>query len=469
MANIYENFLRLVGFEEDEMSRYVPDWRKASEKFGLTEEDIKFATEEFIPANYDIELKGVRKLIGAYIKETIELAKSSEYKQKGAKIVYGILLAITHYYSALKLAAPDKIYVCFPDILLVTVLQCFFHKINPYLEGAEQAGIPYGCRHCALNKSRYIARKWGLIPPPDISWIWGFTCDEGPKTDEFIRIYCDPEWKTYISRLPHDQALGTVEDEIDERVEYLAAQMRDGFNYVQKEVGVKVSDKILKKTVDDYQRYLGKLDKLYQLMSSDPQPLSGQEGQFFAEALIRPFNIGQEPLEEALDIVLEEVNERVTNRRGILPSGSPKLMANFVPIYLPWVVKMFEQNRVGLTYLEGFMPSKKQLQPPRFEDPFMAVAETWLKQSYTVNPGYEAEMMVEKINARGVDGFVFGFFDFDRWLGSDHKLLSKMVREKSEVPVFYIEGDLFEDRDYSPEALRTRIESICEIVKMQKS
>jgi benzoyl-CoA reductase/2-hydroxyglutaryl-CoA dehydratase subunit BcrC/BadD/HgdB len=245
--------------------------------------------------------------------------------------------------------------------------------------------------------------------------------------------------------------------------------MRDGFNYVQKEVGVKVSDKILKKTVDDYQRYLGKLDKLYQLMSSDPQPLSGQEGQFFAEALIRPFNIGQEPLEEALDIVLEEVNERVTNRRGILPSGSPKLMANFVPIYLPWVVKMFEQNRVGLTYLEGFMPSKKQLQPPRFEDPFMAVAETWLKQSYTVNPGYEAEMMVEKINARGVDGFVFGFFDFDRWLGSDHKLLSKMVREKSEVPVFYIEGDLFEDRDYSPEALRTRIESICEIVKMQKS
>ena len=99
MANTYEKFLRLVGFEEDEMARYVPEWRKASEKFGLTEEDIRFATEEFIPTNYDIELKGVRKLIGAYIKETIELAKSSEYKQKGVKIVYGILLAITHIFS----------------------------------------------------------------------------------------------------------------------------------------------------------------------------------------------------------------------------------------------------------------------------------------------------------------------------------------------------------------------------------
>ena len=469
MANTYENFLRLMGFEEDEMSKYVPEWRKASEKIGLTEEDIEFATKEFLPANYDMELKGVRKLLGCYIKETIELAKANEYKQKGVKVLYGILLAITHYYAALKMAAPDKIYVSFPDILLVTTLQCFFHKLNPYLEEAEKAGIPYGCRHCALNKTRYVGRKSGLLPPPDVSWIWGFTCDEGPKTDEFIRLYLDPEWKTYISRLPHDATLGTVEDEDDERVAYLAAQMRDGFEFTQKGLGVTVKEETLKKVIDDFQRYLNKLDVLYQLMGSDPQPLSGQEGQFFAETLIRPFNIGQEPLEEALDIVIDEIKERVAKKQGILPPGAPKLMSNFVPIYIPWLVKTFEQNGVGLTYLEGFMPSKKQLQPPRFEDPFMAVAETWLKQSYAVNPGYKADLMAEKINARGVDGMVFGFFDFDRWLGSDHKLLSKMVREKANVPVFYIEGDLFDDRDYSPEALRTRIESICEIVKMRKA
>jgi hypothetical protein len=31
-----------------------------------------------------------------------------------------------------------------------------------------------------------------------------------------------------------------------------------------------------------------------------------------------------------------------------------------------------------------------------------------------------------------------------------------------------MEADFWEDRDYSPEALRTRIESICQIVKMKK-
>ena len=45
---------------------------------------------------------------------------------------------------------------------------------------------------------------------------------------------------------------------------------------------------------------------------------------------------------------------------------------------------------------------------------------------------------------------------------------NRLVEEKTKLPVFYIEGDLWEDRDYSPEALRTRIESIAEIVKMRK-
>jgi hypothetical protein len=64
---------------------------------------------------------------------------------------------------------------------------------------------------------------------------------------------------------------------------------------------------------------------------------------------------------------------------------------------------------------------------------------------------------------------LFGFFDFDRWLGSDDRLLATMVEEKTGIPSFYVEGDFWEDRDYSQEALRTRIESICEILKMRKA
>lgn len=30
--DVYEDFLRLTGFEEEEMPEYLPEWRKASER-----------------------------------------------------------------------------------------------------------------------------------------------------------------------------------------------------------------------------------------------------------------------------------------------------------------------------------------------------------------------------------------------------------------------------------------------------
>ena len=470
MANdTYEEFLRLVGFEEPEIVEFLPEWRRASEKLGLNEADIEFATKEWIPAHFEVKLKGARKLLGCLIKEAVDLTKANEYKKSGVKIVYGIMPAILHYYYALKLTAPDKVYVSFPDLFLTIILNGLFHKLNPYLEEAERAGIAYGCRHCALNKTRYAARRLGVIPSPDISWIWGFVCDEGPKTDEFIRMYHDPEWKTYITRIPHDQPLGTVEDEVTSRVEYLASQMRDGFESVQKEIGVTVTDEKIKEVIGIWRRYQAKLTELNRLMASDPLPLGGVTGYLFSEPLSMPFNTGLEGIESALDIMIEEIKQRVANKEGILPKGAPKLMVHVMPRAVPWIAKMFEQNGVGLTFGEVSLATKKQLMPSRFDDPYLAAAETWLKRSSTINLGYKAQIICDKLETYGIDGMVFGFFDFDRWLGSDHRLLARIVQEKTKLPVFYIEGDLWEDRDYSPEALRTRIESIAEIVKMRKA
>ena len=426
------------------MARYLPEWRKASEKLGLTEEDVRFAVQERLPEHFALELEGIRKLLGCFVKETIDLTKANEYKRKGTKIVYGILPAVLHFYYALKLTAP-------------------------FLEEAEKAGIPYGCRHCALNKTRYAARRLGIIPSPDINWIWGFVCDEGPKTDEFIRLYHDPEWKTYVTRLPHDQPMGTVEDEVIERVEYLAAQMKDGFESVQKEIGVKVSEETIRKVIEFWQRYAAKVSELGRLMSADPQPLGAVSGRFFWEGLFTPLNTGIESMEEALDITLKEVKQRVRNKTGILPQGAPKLLIYSIHPSVPWVARMFEENGVGIPLSEFFILTEKQLKPPSFDDPYMAAAEGWLRTSGMVNPGYQAEQICEKIVTHKFDGMVFGLMDFDRWLGSSHRLLGRMVEEKTQLPVFYIEGDNWEDRDYSPEALRTRIESICEIMKIRKA
>ena len=184
--NIYEEFLELCAFEPEEIPEILPQWIKAANLFGLTEEDIRFATEEWIPAHWDIQYKGIRKMIGAWIRELIELSKAQEYKEKGAKIIYGIIPAIITSYRAMKYSAGDQVFVTFPDALLVTALNSFFHKANPYLECAEEHGFTYGCRHCALINQ--IAARWkNVIPSPDVIWSWGFNPVMRTETDEYIQ------------------------------------------------------------------------------------------------------------------------------------------------------------------------------------------------------------------------------------------------------------------------------------------
>ena len=99
----------------------------------------------------------------------------------------------------------------------------------------------------------------------------------------------------------------------------------------------------------------------------------------------------------------------------------------------------------------------------------MASAESWLKCSVTVNAGYKADQIIERLLKFNFDGILLGFFDFDRWLVSDNLLLARMIENKTDIPVFYVEGYFWEDRDYSMESLSLRVESICDILKMRKA
>ena len=468
--DIHEDFLKLVGFEGDEIPKFLPEWRLAAEKLGLTEEDVRFATEEWIPQNFLINLRGVRKAIGAKIREVVDLTKTNEYKKKGVKIVYGIIPAILTPYYALKEIGKDQVFVDFPDIILVSALQGFFHKISPYLEIAEtEGGITYGCRHCGLNKTRMAARMKGVIASPDIIWSWGFNCDEGPKIDEYINLYCDPNWNHEVTRIPHDTHFGEADDENIERVEFLAHQLKYSLEQIEKATGIKITPESLSKAVKVWEKFAFKVGMLHSLAwSADPPVLDGVTPNLIAEPLSYPWNTGLGYMEEALDILTKEVREMIQKGEGILPKGSPKIGSYFISYVNPWMDTLLRENGVASSVSLCLTVSKKQLQPSPYEDPYMAMARQWLLMPFGMNMGNEVERTVEMVEAYKPDAMIMGFFDFDRWLGAHQKMMAKLVEERTKVPHFYLESDFWEDRDYSPEALRTRIESICQVVKMRK-
>lgn len=464
---VYEKFLDVVAIDGEEREKILPEWIKACEVMGLTEEDVRYAAEEWIPKTQQIEYMGVRKILGAMTRECIDHTKLNEYKANGVKLVYGVLPSQTTTYAAIKAAGGDKVFVSFPDYNLMAMAQCLFNKGYKFFELAEQAGMTYGARHCALNKMRVGGRLSGMVPTPDVDWIWGLVCDEASKIDEYIANMYDKNWKTVTTRIPHDVQKGVVSYEDEERVRYLGKELRRSMEEVEEILGFKVEDRHVAEAYEKFDSVLKMGGELVRLsLGSDPQPLTLSTLQFVCGTpKTFPMNTGFQYYEEGMRLLLEETKQAVAEGRGVLPKGSPRVGIYFIPWAIPWVDWMFIENGVVPSVSMSMLPAPRQLQPAKFTDPYEKSAEAWLKGIFTMNCHEEVQDWIDKINLYKPDGFIAGFLDYDRWIGALHKNMAREVEKATGVPSFYLEADFYDSRDYSPEALRTRIESICQIVR----
>ncbi|HEX76096.1 MAG TPA: hypothetical protein G4O12_05885, partial [Dehalococcoidia bacterium] len=114
MANYYDELLKLCGFEDDEIKKEKPRIDKAFQKLGIGPEDMETA-KNWVRQNHDVELLGVRKLLGAWLKELIDLVLA---RDEGKKVVYYGFPSIAGPGMAIKVAAPETLYCACPDVVL---------------------------------------------------------------------------------------------------------------------------------------------------------------------------------------------------------------------------------------------------------------------------------------------------------------------------------------------------------------
>ena len=60
-TSAHEKFLEMLGWEGDELKSFLPDWKRAAKLMGLSDKDVAFAVEQWIPAYWDLSLSGVKK------------------------------------------------------------------------------------------------------------------------------------------------------------------------------------------------------------------------------------------------------------------------------------------------------------------------------------------------------------------------------------------------------------------------
>lgn len=464
--SVYKDFLRLLDFSEDETEHILPDWEQACKSLGLNESDVRFATDEWLPKHWDLSLHGVRMCIGAYVRELIELSKLSEYKARGDKILYCSMPSHPACVYANKISGGDGLHISFPDYLLTTVLSAFFHKHTVLSDGDTPCMNPL-CGHCGMNSLHADARYKGLIVEPTVVWNWGLYCNEGPKTDEMMDGISGSHWNYVLSTIPKDYDSSIPEAEDLMRVNYLKLQLKEGQRVVSMHTGIQVSDDDVLTAERQYMTYINKVEELTDLVCcSDPQPITGNDLTIFNAPMSISFNSGFKYLIEAVDLVIEEVKRRIDLGQGALPKGAPRLACQFVPFCVPWVSRTFLDNGINLSINTFLAPASSQKKYYDEGDIYKTIAQQWFTIPSAVHMLDEARLIEEILRKYPVDGVLFGFFSFDRWVGTLEKTLIRIVEERTGIPHYYLEGEFWDDDRYSLADRLTRIQNIAYTVKI---
>jgi benzoyl-CoA reductase/2-hydroxyglutaryl-CoA dehydratase subunit BcrC/BadD/HgdB len=462
MANYYDELLKICGFEDEEINRERPRIEKAFQKLELGPEDMKRA-EIWVRQNHEVELMGVRKILGIWLKELIDLVLA---KDEGKKLVYYGFPTIPG--PAMSIAASSKeIYCTCPDVVLCYTLGQIFNKLTPILEAGEENGLPPGHGLCSLQQVRVGGMVNGIIPVPDMVLTSSYYCDMGSKADELLHeryghpaVYIDgsmdSRWGEYPGYLP-------------ERVGFLGGQIEKALDRVKDILGVEVIDEARYEGASRSREVFEALSKLVELMrNADPQPIS-----IVTVELARRLTNGSGSRRimtdgaKAIAILNQEVQERIDKGIGVVEEGAPRIIIFLAHFSDPRIARMVENNGLSIPITLLAFLAKARKATPLISGKILAEVELE-RGTFHSNYGF-VKLAAEAAQYANVDGVIWNYLFNCRPLSQPSLLLKQFVERETGIPVLPLESDLADSRTYSVGALKTRVETFAEMLRARKA
>ncbi|MDY6881565.1 MAG: 2-hydroxyacyl-CoA dehydratase family protein [Thermodesulfobacteriota bacterium] len=456
---MYSELLSLCGFERDEIERERPRIDRAYEILGIGEDDIKTA-EERVKTFFSVELPSIRKVLGIWMKQLIDIVLT---KEEGKKVIYTSFPCENRIGAAFNLAG---VYCQPPEIVFGMALGQIFGKLVPILEVAEQNGMPPGLGMCSFNSTRLGAIASGMAPKPDLTITSGFFCDQTAKTDDFLHeVYGVPN--VFIDNCM-DSSWDVYPTIPENRLKYFAGEMKDAFSEAQDILDVKISDETFHQArVEAAKLWLG-MGRVFELMRAEPQPISQVDLNLFYWMIGTPESRIIAEGTEAIKLLAKDIKQRIDKGIGVVEKGAPRVVFFSPSIADPALGKMFEETGLSIASSAFFWLSPSEMVKSKYSTFEEKSVESQMKKGvYHSSAGLVARFR-EAAEAWNADG-VFYYFHFScRPLCISSTIMKKDIEKKVGIPVLALEGDFFDSRDYSVQALRTRVETFAELLRANK-
>lgn len=463
MADYYDDLLKLCGFEDKEIDEERPRIRKTFERLEIGHEDME-AAEEWVRQNHDVTLTGVRKLLGAWLKEMIDIVLA---KEEGKKVVYFGFPAILGPGLMIN-ASSEDVLVCAPDMVLCHTMGQIFNKLTPILEAGEANGLPPGHALCSLWQTKIGGVVKGMIPVPDFALASSYFCDMGSKADDLVAAKFGTPM-AYIDGVM-DSKWGEYPGFLTERVKYLGAQIDQAIVKAEKVLDIQVSPDAWEKSRKGGQAVVHMAQRLVELMKADPVPVSITALQLLEALTGASTGRGIREGIKAMEILIHELEQRVKAGIGATEKGVPRVMTSAGHTSDPRVTRVFED--AGLAVPLSFILTCVANPMTEYEGDYATPGEMMAAHEMRAGMFHGTDAQIKIMESAAMkyqlDGFVMNYLYICRPVALQSHNTKKYLEEKTGLPVLSLEVDIYDSRAYSAASLRTKVETFAAMLKDKK-
>ncbi len=455
---MYSELFKLCGYEPEEIVKQRSRIDRAFQIMKIGPADIKRA-EERINEYIWVESLGMRRILGIYLKDMIDLVLAEE---EGKKTVYTSYPPVREITALAALSSDNVVGAC-PEVLIITVMGFIFDKLNPYLEMAESLLLKRGASFCSLLQARMGAIAGGLIPKPSLLIPSGLLCDQAPKTDEMLHemygaatAYIDCVW---------DESKDEYPVVSPRRVKYLAREMEAAASKFADVAGFELTQEKVEEVITRQVKLNTAWEKLLWTTFADPMPLNRYNRDLaFNVAGLSCRHCVNEGV-EAMSILRQDVQKRIDEGFGVNPEGSPRVWFLVSNMCDPRITGMMEDLGVQLPLGLDILPNELRYISD-YDDFWQQRADINMRIGSRRSAAAYCRQILSVVSEFQLDGIIMNYHVACRMYDIFPLILKEKAQKELGIPVLLMEGNWFDSRDYTAEGYRTKLESFAEIVKI---
>jgi benzoyl-CoA reductase/2-hydroxyglutaryl-CoA dehydratase subunit BcrC/BadD/HgdB len=396
-----------------------------------------------------------------------QMKKSAEeefQKRPRAWLMYGIQLAST----MLKAFEDDAkvvwtTYYAFPMELLAAFdvvpfdfeIGCnLFPGVDPkgcvdIMTEAEARG--YSLDLCSFQRLALGCYFLGYLPKADLLLTTSHFCDGKAKTNQILARYYGKE--AIMLDVPNEFS--------KESVAYVSGQLQDIARKLEEVSGHKLDFDRLRECIRASNRARAAYGRLGELCKTKPFPWDGSR--LCNLSIIGNMFSGTPFQEQIYEGIIQESQQRMAEGK-VAPEEFRVLWLAWFPAQRTNINEIFRKNKVSIVMSELTRVYWDEVDE---NHPFEGMALRCLKNPYVGPIEQRLKGVLQLAEEYNVDGAIHFSTMACRHANASARIISDAL-EKRNIPFLELDGDMSDQRNYSPERTRSLLESFIEVMTARK-